>query len=450
MHGTTMQENTRHDAGLRDGGPRTSSRRTAPRTSRDRRHNRRGPWRTRRLALLAGAAAVAACGDPIGPGEKIEKLPRELTVAEQAVISASNRFAFELLREVRAREDEPNIFLSPLSASMALGMTLNGANGATFDGMRRALGFEGLSQAEINESYRGLMRLLLGLDARVEMHIANATWARRGFPFEPAFFETVRQYFDARAQELDFDDPGAKDVINGWVREKTGGRIPSIVDRIGPLDILFLTNAVYFKGNWTSRFDRGRTRQAPFHLESGQTVQVPMMSGTVRVGVGRSGGAVIGELPYGGEAFAMIVVPAPPGGRLADLIARLDDRTWDDWMAAIRYEDEAPVELPRFELEYAAWLNDALKAMGMEIAFVPELADFSRMTPAPDAYISRVRHKTFLKVDEEGTEAAGATSVGVGITSAPAGLTVDRPFLLAIRERHSGAILFLGAIADPR
>jgi len=406
------------------------------------------------LALAAILAlAPASCADVMGPPERLDALPRPLSVAEQEVITSANDFSFRLLRRVVEDDDETaNVILSPFSVSMALGMTLNGAGGTTFDSMRSALGVADLDQERINSAYHDLTALLLGLDSRTETRIANSLWARRGFPFEASFFQTVRQVFGAHAEELDFAAPEARGIINGWVRDNTGGRIDDIVQEITPDDILFLVNAVYFKGQWTQRFDPAETRPAPFHLPGiSEPVEVPTMSGTLDVGTFRdlASGVAGGELPYGAQAFTMVVVMPPPGTSVDDLVASLDASIWDSWMQRIRYA-EAPVLLPKLEVAYETRLNEPLARMGMRLAFDPDHADFSRISPVSGVYLSRVRHKTFLQVDEEGTEAAAATSVGVGVTSVPAGLVVDRPFVLAIRERLSGTILFLGVVRDPR
>ncbi len=400
-------------------------------------------------------ALVLACGDPVGPTlpDPITQLPRVLTPSEQIVIAGSNTFGFDLLREVdTGRESsQPNTVLSPFSASMALGMALEGAEGDTYTEMQTALGFEGMTREEINASYGGLLELLLNLDPSVEIAVGNSAWSRQGFPFKSEYFDAITNSFQAVVRELDFDDPGAKDIINQWVRDQTNGRIEEIIDEISPLDILFLINAVYFKGDWTHQFEKGNTHQAPFYLEDESTVNVPMMSGTIDdVGFARlEGDRVIAELPYGGQAFGMVVVLPGPEESVDDLLGALDDGAWATWTAAL-HPRKVMVQMPKFELEWDGLLNDGLKAMGMMRAFDPFQADFSRMTPAPDAYISAVRQKTYMRVDEEGTEAAAVTSVTVGVTSAPPGITVDRPYLLAIRERLSGTILFLGAIRDPR
>ncbi len=400
--------------------------------------------------LLTGF--LPGCGsDGMGPPQPITELPRDLTSAEELVIGQSNTFGFDLLKEVdAAREAEaPNTVLSPLSATMALGMALEGADGETFTAMKNALRFQGLSREEINLSYRGLLDILLELDPEVELGIANSTWSREGFPFHASFFDEVTANFDAEVQELDFDAPGAKDIINAWVNEKTNGRIEEIIDAINPLDILYLINAVYFKGTWTTEFDPQDTYSGNFQLGSGQMVSVPTMTADdLPMRLGTVDGTRIGEIPYGGDAFSMVVAVPSHDRTVDDLVAGLDASTWSAWIGALA-EGDFPINLPRFELEWDGQLKAALTAMGMGPAFVPQ-ADFSRMTPALDAHISSVRQKTYMKVDERGTVAAAVTSVTVGTTSVPVGLYVDRPFLVAIRERLSGTILFLGVIRDPR
>lgn len=405
---------------------------------------------------LACAALLTGCALFTGPAEesaRIESLPRALTVSEREVIARSNTFAFGLLREVYRRETEPNVFLSPLSASMALGMTLNGAATATFDSMRATLGFQGLTQAEINRSYRDLTNLLLKLDPKVELRIANSIWARKGEPFLPSFFDAVTAWFGAEARELDFASPGALAAINGWASDHTHGRVPQVLERIDPNHIMFLLNAVYFNGKWTAQFDAAKTVSSPFRLADGGTVQVPTMHGKLPVALAERPGVILGELPYGGQGFVATIVLPAEGRSLKDLVESLDAAKWAEWLSALPagdYRDVAAVDvaLPKLELKYEERLNDALTALGMGIAFRPG-ADFSRMTSG-GAWIDFVKQNTFLKLDEQGTEAAAVTVVAMIKSAVPPGLVVDRPFLLAIRERLSGTILFLGAIGDPR
>lgn len=407
--------------------------------------------------LVVFVIQAASCGGPTDPSppKEITDLPRPLTAVEERVIDRSNLFGFELLRRVdEGREaDKPNTILSPLSASMALGMALEGADGSTYTEMKDALGFQDLIREEVNDSYRGILDLLLDLDPAVEVGIANSAWSRQDFPFLPGYFDAITTHFDAEVRSLDFSNPASKDVMNQWVREKTNNRIESIVEEIRPLDILFLINTVYFNGKWTTQFKKSETRQAPFRLENGSQVDVPMLSGRLpKVAFAwLEGGRVMAELPYGGRAYRMVLLVPGDGETVGDLLAELDDDTWRAWLGSLHEQSgEILVQMPKFELEWGGLLNDALEAMGMEKAFDPYQADFSRMTPAPDAHISRVNQKTYMRVDEEGTEAAAATSVVIGVTSAPPGVVVDRPYILAIRENLSGTILFLGVVRDPR
>ena len=405
--------------------------------------------------VILSLAVVQGCGDPTGPSKpkQITELPRALSLNEQTVIARANDFGFDLLKTVDPDRlpDAPNTILSPLSASMALGMAMAGADGETFTEMQQVLGFQGMSREDINASYKGLTELLLELDPKVEMAIANSAWSRSGFPFQADYFNAITDAFSAEVQELDFDNPASLDVINGWVNDNTNGKIQEIIDAISPLDILFLINAVYFKGDWTTKFKKSDTAPGTFRLESGSTVQVPMMRGEIEeAGFARlQGDRTIAELPYGGQAFGMVVALPAPGETVDDLVSDLDATTWATWMSSLQTH-ETTVRMPKFELEWDGQFKDALQAMGMPAAFDPMAADFSLMTPAIDAHISSVRQKTYMKVDEEGTEAAAATAVTVGVTSAGFGITLDRPYLLAIRERLSGTVLFLGVVRDPR
>ncbi len=230
-------------------------------------------------SVLSVALVLAACTDSLGPApELITELPRALTVAEQRVIGGVNSFGLDLIREVVARDGRANIVLSPLSASMALGMTLNGADGETFSRMRATLGFADLSQEEINDSYHGLIELLTELDPEVRFDIANSLWANEDVPFHAAFLEAVKQAFEARSESRDFRDPATLAEINAWVEQSTNGLIDRILDELDPELALLLINAISFDGAWTTRFDPGETSLQGFTRADGSTVQVDMMS----------------------------------------------------------------------------------------------------------------------------------------------------------------------------
>ena len=405
-----------------------------------------------RRMLTVAVVLVSACG---GPGtEPITELPRTLTGAETDLIAADNRFAFALLGVIAPTTTDQNVFLSPLSVGMALGMAYNGAAGATREAMASTLGLAGLTLEDVNASYRGVIDLLRGLDPTVTFGIANSIWYRQDIALAPAFLERTATYFDATVQGLDFASPSAATTINDWVRTQTGGRIPEIVTPpIAASTIAYLVNAIYFKGAWTTRFDRDRTASGPFYLIDGSTRTVPLMHSTepIPVWFAWQEGLVIGELPYGGGAYRMtLVIPQAPGS-IDSVVSELTQRRWDGWIAALD-STELDVTLPRFTMTFDRELSGDLAALGMGVAFCDDPAasfDFTAMYPPGGACISAVKHRSFVEVNEEGTEAAAATSVEIGDTSAPPMFVVDRPFLFAIREALSGTILFLGKVIDP-
>ena len=401
--------------------------------------------------------AISCFGDPTGPGSPsalITELPRSLSQAELDLIEANNAFAFKLFREIEAQEEAgSNIFVSPLSVSMALGMTYNGAAGETQQAMAQTLEFQGLSLDDVNQGYRDLIDLLFDLDPQIEWQLANSIWYREGFFVEPSFLEVNRTFFDAQVEALNFSAPGAADVMNQWVSDGTNGRIEEIVDDpISDVTVMFLINAIYFKGDWRHQFDNDLTRDAPFMLLDGADITTPTMYHKEEVGVRLAWDdlAWVIEMPYGGDAFTMTVVLPHPDVTLQSVVEALDAERWALWIANL-HENEAFVVMPKFSFEYEISLKDVLTSLGMGIAFDEHWrADFSKINPSEYLYISEVKHKTFVQVDEEGTEAAAVTSVAINLQSGPLTFVIDRPFLFAIRERLSGTILFMGKMVDPR
>jgi serpin B len=399
--------------------------------------------------LAVTAAALAACGDGTAP---VVELPRELSVAEAKLVEADNRFAFKLFREVAAREPaEANVLVSPLSIGMALGMAYNGAAGSTRDAMQDALELQGMSLQEVNEAYQSLIALLRDLDPTVEFILANSVWHRQEISVVAAFLDNMERYFDADVRAMDFADPGAVGIINGWVRDHTGGRIDEIVTApIDPQTIMFLINAIYFKGAWTHEFDPDDTRDAAFHRIDGSTATVHMMTREqAPVRAFMQPDVTVAELAYGGGAWAMTIVYPHDPAAITALARELTRDQWNAWIAALD-STAMPVSMPKYSLEYEIELSDVLDVLGMGIAFVPGAADFGNLVTGQEAFIDAVKHKTFMAVDEKGTEAAAVTSVEIGVTSMPPSIRVDRPFVVAIRERLSGSILFLGRIVDPQ
>ncbi|HEY0996596.1 MAG TPA: serpin family protein [Gemmatimonadaceae bacterium] len=403
----------------------------------------------RRLAL-AGLIAVAACGTASSPGTPTEltQLPRPLSSAERTVATAGNQFAFSLLSRLAGAQRGENVFVSPVSASMALGMLLNGAAGSTATEMRGALSLGNAPLAEVNQGYHDLMALLRGLDSSVELRVANGVWVDPSIPLQPAFVQAAKQWFDADARVMDFANPATITAINDWVSQQTNGRIRTIMDDATGEEVMALANAVYFKGRWRKTFDAAQTVDAPFRGADGVERQVKLMTAPKDgFSYGEADGAQVAELGYGANAWSMVVVLPREGTGASDFAAGLTPAKWEALLQGLRPGGSVELRLPRFRLEYKRTLNDDLEALGMKQAFVPDGADFTGMSPlGKQLFVTFVTQKTFVEVNEEGTEAAAATGVGIGVTSMPPAMTVNRPFVVAIRERLTGTILFVGVI----
>jgi serine protease inhibitor len=376
----------------------------------------------------------------------------ELTAAERRLIESDNKFGLKLFREIVKEEKDSNVFISPLSVSMALGMTYNGANRVTAEAMQKTLELSGLTLQQINESYKSLMELLRGLDPKVQFQIANSIWYRLGLTPEEEFLNLCKEYFDALVSGLDFADPTAAETINSWVYENTNGKIEEIVRApISPAILMFLIDAIYFKGTWTYQFDEDSTKDTVFTLPDGTKKPCRMMEqrGLYKYLCNDDFQAV--DLPYGDGDFSMTIFLPHWGADVDSLIAKFDEDNLNYWLSCFS-SDSGDIYIPKFKLECELGLNQALKTMGMEIAFDPYRADFTKMYKDVGVWIDSVRHKTFVEVSEEGTEAAAVTVVEMGYGPGPPGfwMRVDRPFIFLIRENKSQTILFIGKILEPR
>lgn len=379
---------------------------------------------------------------------------RELSSSELKLIDADNSFGLKLFRQINAEETDSNVFISPLSISMALGMTYNGAASETEEAMRTTLEFGDLSRKEINESYKSLIELLEGIDTDVEFNIANSIWHRDDRTFEQDFFERCEDYFDARVSGLDFSQSEmVKDTINSWVEENTNGKIKDILDFVHPAAVMYLVNAIYFNGTWTYQFNEEDTKDEPFYLPGGGTKDCKMMKVKSKFKYFEDSLLQAIDIPYGNGNYSMTVILPYSEEEIDGLISELTQEKWNEWISDFS-EDSVNLFLPKLKLEYrvAETLKEVLAKMGMGIAFSSG-ADFTDMYSPGGIWISRIIHKTFLEVDEKGTEAAAATVVEMIESIAPGEtyptMRVNRPFVFAIRENHSGTILFIGKIVDP-
>jgi len=340
--------------------------------------------------------------------------------------------------------------VSPVSIALALAMTYNGAAGDTKTAMEQTLGLNGLNIEDINQSYQNLIHGLVTLDPGVLLTIANSIWYRDDFEVLQSFIDINQQYYNAQVTPLDFNNPVSVEVINNWVDENTNHKIPEILSEINPETVMFLINAIYFKGSWTALFDPAQTSDSPFYMEDGTELTIPTMKQKNLFGYFENELFKALKLPYGNEKFSMMVfLPASPHN-VNDIIAELNPSNWNDWSGSFTITDSVNLYLPKFKFSYEITLNDVLKTLGMSIAFTSQ-ADFTGINPAGNLLISNVKHKSFVEVNEEGTEASAATIVEMVVTSAPQEINfhANRPFLFIITEKTTNAIVFIGKVAKP-
>ncbi len=370
---------------------------------------------------------------------------------DKRIVTGYNEFGFRLLARLGAQTPGKNILLSPASVALALAMTANGAKGETQREILAGLGADKLELDALNETNGALLSSLLSLDPRTELALVNSLWAAQSVPFKADFGSRNRSHYRAEITNVDFQDRTTCGRINAWVKERTNGKIDNLVK---PEDctrdtLLMLLNAIYFKGAWANPFDPAATRPGPFTLANGKRKQVSMMhrSGRQMFFEDRSFQAV--SIPYGKGEISFDILLPKERGPLLEMLKGIDAKSWAKTISRFA-ETNIDLSLPRWKLEEEAELNQPLGDLGMKLAFTGK-ADFSAMTDE-QAAISVVRHKSFLEVNEEGTEAAAATAVSMvrmAAFYAKPTVNVDHPFLCAIRHNSSGLLLFLGLVNDP-
>ena len=360
----------------------------------------------------------------------------------------TTQFAFDVIKQVSAEESpNKNIFISPLSLHIALGMIMNGANGQTAQEIQKTLKLDAQTLAEANQTYQNLMTNLPGVDPNVTLTLANSVWYRNTFTVENSFQNLLKETFKADVSAQDFTDQATVGKINTWASEKTNGKIPKVIDQIQPDNVMFLLNALYFKGDWKTQFDASKTIDAPFKLASGGTTNVRMMRLNVPLNQAIRSTYGAYELPYGSDKFAMTVLLPAENSSADALINTLNSSEWAQLQKDMK-SGLVDFGLPKFTLNYEINLNKALGAMGMPTAFTDQ-ADFTKINAKGGLLLSFVKQNTFVAVDEKGTEAAAVTTGGISTTSMPQSTFCNRPFVFVIHEKTSGTILFMGKITDP-
>lgn len=368
------------------------------------------------------------------------------------LIHADNQFALDFFGEVLSNAETDNFMISPLSVSIALGMTYNGAAGDTKSAFEETLRMQGFTAHEINYIHGALIEHLLRVDPKVIMEIANSIWVEDNYTLIREFADTNQFYYDAEINSLDFYAPGAVDIINGWVEDKTHDKIKEVLNEIPPLAVMYLINAIYFYGQWKYEFDEQDNTQISFNYGDGTTAQKDAMRLDADLNYYRNEDMAMVELPYGNEKFSMMIILPEEGNNIEGIMDEFSMDNWNDWMAGMSVSG-VNLFLPRFKFEYKTLLNDVLSDMGLGVAFSAG-ADFPNMVEeSDDLYISRVIHQTFVDVNEKGTEAAAVTVVEIRELSAGPGSGIpfiaDRPFLFVIKEKTSNALVFMGKVGDP-
>jgi serpin B len=397
-------------------------------------------------------------GDTGDTGEielKYKKADEHADAVSKEIAAANTAFAGKMFNALAQEEPEKNVMISPLSISLALAMTINGASGDNLDEMKTVMEFGDMDMEDVNEQFFNLISSLVEADRDMILAIANSVWM--DIAFEPRvkeeFLNILDEFYAAEAFALDFGNPDSVDVINGWVKENTMEKIEKIIEEIGADTVMYLINAIYFKAAWTITFDKEKTYEGQFTLSDGSTKTVEMMTFKDAQDFDfYSSGWEDGDysairLPYGRGKFAFYGL-IPNSGSVDDFISKMAKNGLDSYFKDLVKTEEVPVIMPKFKFEYEKSLVDIFKALGMEKAFA-EGGLLNLAEQGEGLFISDIIHKTFIEVNEEGTEAAAVTAVEVGETSMPAGFYGTRPFVFVIRDDRSGTILFIGKVEDP-
>ena len=405
-------------------------------------------WLVCPLVLMIGLSSCSIMSEILQIAD-VTNAAQQLDANNETVL-ANTRFGFQLFQQIY--QSNKNLFVSPLSISTALTMTMNGAVGITQQEIAQTLAFPRRDLESVNADFANLQKSLQVISPQVKLQIANSLWGREDIEFQPAFLQTNSDYFNVTLRQLNFTDPQATATINRWVSDNTNGKIEKIVDQVGARTILFLINAIYFKGDWTTAFDPKKTREQDFFLSDGSTKKVQMMSQTGKYAAYRGKEFQVIRLPYDNGRLGMYVFLPNADLPLKTLIRNLTIDNWNQWQSEFQ-QQQGDIALPRFKIEYETRLNPYLSDLGMKTAFIPNQADFSRISQQPsDLHIEEVKHKSYIEVAEEGTEAAAVTSVQIRTTAIQPNrlrFIANRPFFFAIEDQWTSSLLFLGTVVNP-
>lgn len=402
------------------------------------------------IAIFIGAVYNVSKPD----SNTMEALAVDTNATAESITSLTNSmntFSFNMYKEITLENNE-NIFFSPYSIFVALSMTYEGARGDTADEMYNILGFPQNNDTTLCSF--GSIYNKFNQNKEYTLNTANALWVKKGYKFLDSYLSFIRDYYMGKATEVNFSDrANAAALINDWIKDNTGGKIKDLIKESDISDALtmILTNAIYFKGLWANQFDVEDTMERDFELSNGETISVPTMSlsnDDINWNYMENDELQILELPYKGDKLSMFIL-LPKENNITALEEMLTLENFTNWKMDL-YETNVEVKLPKFKLETEYNLKEHLQNMGMKIPFTPN-ADFSGMNGKQDLFIEKVRHKAFIEVDEEGTEAAAATSVDMALTAIPNTIefNCDHPFIFLIQHKETGVILFMGKVGNP-
>jgi serpin B len=398
------------------------------------------------LFLIAGSCSLE-------DNDTYDEKTIELDEKSAQLIEADNTFGFDIFQKIRKESEQDNIMISPLSISVALAMAYNGAASDTKTEMENVLQLNGLTTEQINDSYKMLIAALQSLDEDVVFEIANAIFYEESFLVKSDFINANKSYYNAEVEKLNFRSSSALQTINDWVADKTHDKITKILDSLSPDDQMVLLNAIYFRGTWTTEFDEEGTKIQNFWKEDGTSSEVAMMSKEDQLKYISNDLFTAVKIPYGSGQYNMTILLPNEGKNSQNIIDELSSENWENWSVNFKTQNNVLVTMPRFKFEFKQGLIPVLKQMGMLKAFSSQQADFSNITDM-DLYISDVCHKTYIDVNETGTEAAAVTSITFTTTSVVAEpekiyFTVDKPFVFSITEEDTNAVLFIGQVQNP-
>lgn len=418
----------------------------------------KNPYKKILIILLACSITIPAIFASPRPGAPSEPPAKRLS-------SAYTKLGFDLLSKISRGDAGKNIFISPSSIAFALSIAYNGAEGATKEEMAKALGLAGMDSSEINRANKNMTDRVRDPASGIDLDTANSIWVNKlQATLKPEFTSQMMGYYDAEIENIDFEVADAASKINGWVAEKTRGKIKEIIsDRMKPgLSKMasIIVNAIYFKGQWFAAFSKELTEEREFTLPSADRIKIPMMSQSGEYHYHEESNFQAIRLPYRGRRASMYIFLPARNSSLREFKRQLTAENWDRWMGLLdRWEKPGKIILPRFKIEYSAGLREHFQAMGMNTAFRPLQANFKKMCnvlTGKNVFIGDILHKTFVDVNEEGTEAAAVTAIKVEIAASALSppkrfeMRVDRPFFFVIRDDMTGLPLFMGQIADPR